>query len=217
MAPKPAKEAAKKKAAKQKKILIVLGLVLVGALVFAVTTLSHLRSAPVSVTPVSATTPDGASTPTGTPIAAVIPGIAAPPAGSLRAFTAFGRKDPFNDDGPDLSSSEQSTPAKHPAPSPSRSKPKPPSGPLTSAVISINRIKLTIPLGAKFGHASDPSGASVFKLVKVSAKTAVVAVLGASQRFTLHVRQPLTLVRTGAWKFTLILEPVGTKAPKAGT
>ena len=104
MARKAAKEAAKKKAAKQKKMLIVLGVLLVVALVFAVSTLSKLGKHPAAASP-GTTTPG--SLPTETPVN-VLPGIAPPPTGSLRAFTAFGRKDPFDNGGP--SQNTQATP-----------------------------------------------------------------------------------------------------------
>lgn len=197
MAPKAAKQAAKKKAAKQKKVLIVLVLVLVVVLVLAFTTLLPSNSpAPVSAVPAASTTPAGS---TAAPAPAASPGISPAPVGSLRAFSTLGRKDPFNDNGPHLSSAPPSTV-------------KLSSGRLNHAVISINGKKFSVSLGAKFGHATAGTGAPLFRLAKVSETTAVVTVIGTKQNFTLHVRQPLTLAQKGAWKETLILEPVGTSA-----
>ena len=205
-----AQQAAQKKAKKQKKLLVVLGLGLVVALVFAATTLMHLGSKPVAATPPAATAPDG-STPAPNDIAVVIPGIAAAPAGPLHAFTAFGRKDPFNDGGP----SGVATPtdsSKNPSGKGdgSGSTPKPP---LTGAVISINGHKLALSLHAEFGHAPALSGVWLFRLVKVTPTTALIAVVGTHQQFTLHRRTPLTLQQNGGWRYTLILEPVGFGVP----
>jgi hypothetical protein len=100
MAPKAAQKAAMKKAAKQRKILALLALPLLGAFVFAYMTLTGNKSAPaVSATPAAATTPGG-EIPTGAPAVAVTPGIVLAPVGSLHSFAALGRKDPFHDGGP---------------------------------------------------------------------------------------------------------------------
>ena len=222
-----AQKAAKQKAAKQKKVLIVLGVLLLGSLGYAVMTLSHL-STPVSAaaSPTATPAPDGSTpTPTKTEVAAVVtPGIAAPPAGSLRAFTAFGRKDPFDDNGPNLSggsststssssasTSKKSTIADQTGGA-SASKPKQPSGRPTSAVFSINGKRTVLKIGAKFGHPSASSDAALFKLVALSArtKTAVIVVIGTQQQYTLNIREPLTLAQTGGGKYTLILESVGS-------
>ena len=205
-----AQQAAQKKAKKQKKLLVVLGLGLVVALVFAATTLMHLGSKPVSATPPAATAPDG-STPAPNDIAVVIPGIAAAPAGPLHAFTAFGRKDPFNDGGPSaLSTPTDSSKSPSGKGDGSGSTPKPP---LTGAVISINGNKLALSLHAEFGHAPALSGVWLFRLVKVTQRTALIAVVGTHQQFTLHRRTPLTLQQNGGWRYTLILEPVGFGVP----
>ena len=220
MARKTAREdAAKKKAKKQKKLLVVLGLLLVGAGFFAFTTLSSLGKKPVSATPDPATTPAG-SISTGEPVSAVIAGIAAPPPGSLRAFTAFGRRDPFTS-GPSLVSESSTTNADGSGKGSiadqkgngNGSGSNQPSGPLTGAVISLNGNKLALAVGSKFGHAPGLSGVPLFRLVHVTAKTALIAVVGTHQHFLLHVRYPLTLQQNGGWTYTLILEPLGTAAP----
>ena len=213
MAKNAAKKAAQQKAKKQKKVLIGLGLVLAATLVYAVMTLSHLGGSPQSAgTPAAtATTPDGTA-PTGSPVSAVIPGVAAASADSLHSFTAFTRKDPFNDGG--------TSAAKAPPDSSNGGKPcgcgsgsKQPPVPLTGAVISLNGHKLALSLGAKFGHAPGLSGVWLFRLVKVTQHTALIAVVGTHQQFTLHVRSPLTLQQDGGWTYRLILEPPGSAAP----
>lgn len=121
-----ANDAAKKKAAKEKKMLIVLALVLVVALGYAYRTLTKLHSSPTSqpvtaTTPASTTassTPAAASSPSSTSpstssssSAAVGPGhlisAVAPPLdqGQLRTFTLFDSKDPFFAQGPGASGS----------------------------------------------------------------------------------------------------------------
>lgn len=224
MAPKAAHEAAKKKAKKQKKVLMVLAVPMLGAAVYAYTTLSSLgASSPpkVAAAPAAATTP-ATSIPTAAPAAAsaastVTPGIDLAAIGSLHSFNALGRKDPFHDGGP-----KPGTPS-GPKVGPSSSgkasgsgggsTPKPPSAPLTGGVISINGTKLALAVGADFGQAPGLSGVSLFRLIKVTPKTALIGVVGTRQRFTLHVLRPLTLQQTGGWSYTLILEPVGSAAP----
>src|SRR5579875_3358105 len=128
MATKTANDAAKKKAAKEKKILVFLIVFLVVALGYAYKTLTKLRSASPP-TPVAATTttsatgtstPAPASTPsstpsTGTGTPSTSSGTTAPSTGSdglvsaatpplgqgqLRTFTLFDSKDPFFANGP---------------------------------------------------------------------------------------------------------------------
>ncbi len=220
MAPKAAQKRAKKKAAKQKKILILLGALLLGAVIFAYMTLSKLNSPPsVSATPASATTP-ASSIPGGASAAAIAPGITVEPVASLTAFTALGRKDPFNDNGPNPNAAP-SAPSKGSGGSGSKATgggggggtPQQPSAPITGAVVSLNGTKLTLVLGTTFGHAPGLSGVSLFRLVSVSAKTAVIGVVGTPQHFTLQRRRPLTLEQAGGWTYTLILEPIGTGVP----
>jgi len=211
MARKAAKEAAKKKAAKQKKLLILLGVMLVGAMVFAFTTLSNLNKSPqASGSPAATTNPDG-SVPTGTNVAAIIPGISAPAVGSLHALTMFGRKDPFNDHGPS-GATASTAPSKNGNGNGSGTTKQPPV-PLTGAVISINGNKLSLALGAQFGRAPGLSGVWLFRLVKLTRTTALIAVVGTHQQFTLQARRPLTLQQNGGWNYTLILEPLGSAAP----
>ena len=221
---KAAHEAAQKKAAKQKKLLMILAIPMLAALVYAVMTLMNLGAkpaSPVSATPASASTPAGSIPTAGT---SVTPGVATEPVDPLRSFTLLGRRDPFHDHGPNPNA---------PAPSGNNnntggknknkngngggggggSAPKPPAQPLTGAVISLNGDKLVLAIGATFGHAPGLSGVSLFKLVKVYPKTAQINVVGTKQQFTLHVGKPLTLEQYGGWTYKLILEPLGSPAP----
>lgn len=216
MAPKAAKQAAQKKAKKQKKMLIVLGVLLVVALVFGVMTLSSLGKSPQAA---AGTTPNGSGANPNL-AAEVIPGITTPATTALGSFAAFGRKDPFNDGGPNqnagTSSKPKTTGSKSSKPSQGTgkgSKSSNPPVPLTGAVISINGTTLSLALGATFGHAPGLSGVALFRLMKLTQKTATVGVVGTQQQWTLHVRRPLTLEQNGGWRYTLILQPIGSAAP----
>lgn len=223
MAPKAAHEAAKKKAAKQKKLLMVLAVPMLAALVYSYTTLTSLGKKPqVSASQAADTTPASSIPTAGGTTTPVTPGVAAAPVGSLYSFTALGRKDPFNDQGPTLSASSSTSgkasstgsgKSKGKSSSGSSSKSTQPAAPLTGAVISINGTKLALALGAQFGHAPGLSGVSLFRLDKVTTKTALIGVVGTKQQFTLHARRPLTLAQAGGWTYTLILEPPGSPAP----
>lgn len=233
MAPKAAQEKAKKKAAKQKKILMVLALPMLGAGVYAYMTMSSLSAKPqqVTATPAAASTPAATSTPaaaapTGETLDAVItPGIAAVPISALRSFTALGRKDPFHDKGPKAGSETKPTDGSGSSDT-GKGKGKGkgdangggstvtlPPRTLTGAVISINGKKIALAVGTEFGHAPGLSGVPLFRLVKVTPKTALIGVVGTKQQFTLHVNKPLTLQQTGGWTYTLILQPIGSAAP----
>ncbi len=216
MAPKAAQERANKKAAKQKKLLILLALPMLGALVYAYTTMSSLGGKPqVAAPPTAATAPAGSTPTAGTPAAPVTPGIAAVQVTPLNSFTTLGVKDPFHDHGPNPGATPKpkSTSGKTKGKSSSGSTSKQPSAPLTGAVISINGKKLALALGAEFGQAPGLSGVSLFRLVKVTPKTALIGVVGTQQQFTLHVKKPLKLEQQGGWSYTLILEPLGSAAP----
>lgn len=218
---KAAHERAQKKAAKQKKILIVLVVALLVALVVGFMTLSGGSKSPqpVSATPASSSTPAGSVPAAGaTPsdlVAAVTPGISAVPVDSFRSFALLGQKNPFHDHGPNANAAAGSGKAKNAKPKKQGggSKSKGSTAPLTGAVISLNGEKLALALGAKFGSAPGLRGVPLFKLVHVTAKSALVDVVGTKQQFTLHVKQPLTLQQYGGWTYTLILEPLGSAAP----
>ena len=222
---KAAHEAAKKKAAKQKKVLMILALPMAGALFFAVTTFMNMgkHSSDVAATPAAATTPTGSIPTAGTQTdsaAFITPGVAAVPVSAFRSFAVLGRKNPFHDHGPNLNAASDSTgkatnakDTKNGNGGGGSGSTKGPSVPLTGAVISLNGDKLALAIGEKFGQAPGLSGVPLFKLIKVTPKTALIDVVGTKQQFTLHVKQPLTLEQYGGWTYTLILEPLGSAAP----
>lgn len=229
MAAKAAQKAAEKKAAKQKKILMVLAIPAAFALYYAYSTFSSMGSqpaaAPVTVTPVGQTTPTS-GIPTATPQATVTPGIAAPKPEFISSFVALGRKDPFNDHGPKTNPSAGKGSGSSSSGGSSKSggkskntdggggsKTKQPPPVLTGAVISLNGTKLSLAIGNEFGHAPGLSGVSLFRLISVTPRSAVVGVVGTKQQFTLHVLSPLVLEQNGGWRYTLILEPLGSAAP----
>ena len=126
MARKSVADQAKAKAAKQKKMVIVLGVVLAGALAYAVHTMLSLNSSGGSkpeAAPAVTTTPTSTPAPTSTPVApvstpsVVTPGVTPTASGSisqqlvsavqapanvgqLQSFSLFESKDPFNAGGP---------------------------------------------------------------------------------------------------------------------
>jgi hypothetical protein len=225
MAAKSAHEAAKAKAAKEKKILIALVVPLAIALFFAYHTVTklHQSTAPTAVapaaTPAKATT--ASATPattvaTGTPISATLPSAPVPPpdAGKLSRLSLFSSKDPFFDSGPHVaSSSDQSQQQSKQA----KQKAVPPA----AAVIGVNGRLSDVSVGQVFPATKDPATNGIFRLVALTAKTAKVAVVGGSyttgaHALTLSVDSVVTLVNTADGKrYTLVLYPQGTPAPGA--
>jgi hypothetical protein len=231
MAPKSAHEAAKAKAAKEKKILIVLAVPLAIALFFAYHTVTKLNhsSAPEAVAP--AATPTSAAsasstTPTatvsnGTPVSATLPTAPAPPpdAGKLSRMTLLSTKDPFFDAGPKVTASGGSggqTQTQNQS-----TQPKQKAVPPADAVISVNGRIALVSVGQAFPVTKNPATNGVFRLVGLTAKTAKVAVVGGSYTtgahvLTLTVNSVVTLLNTADGKrYTLVLYPVGTPAPGA--
>ena len=258
MARKNNADTAKDKAARQKKIVIILAVVLVLAMVFAFHTMSSLGGAPAASKPQAvtgapiqtATSPASTVTPVapslaGTPtvttpaatdtsttpaagadssqlIAVVIP--TADP-GQLDSFSQFESKDPFAAAG-SATTSGGSSGTKGSAGSGKTPSvpPTPPSPPPTSAVISVNGSSETVQSGSDFPLANPVSTTNgLFQLVKLTAKTAIITVVGGSyasgsQTLTLSVNKPVTLVNTAdGTRYTLILYPQGTTAPISST
>ncbi|MGH3008494.1 MAG: hypothetical protein ACRDLM_03690 [Gaiellaceae bacterium] len=232
MAAKSAHEAAKAKAAKEKKILIVLAVPLAIALFFAYHTVTklHKSSAPEVVapaaTPGTATTASSSTTPattvaTGTPVSATLPTAPAPPpdAGKLSRLTLLSSKDPFFDQGPHVtaaggSSTKQTNQSTQP-------KQKTASVPPASAVIAVNGRLSLVAVGEVFPLTKDSATNGIFRLVGLTAKSAKVAVVGGSyttgaRALTLTVNSVVTLLNTADGKrYTLILYPPGTPTPGA--
>jgi hypothetical protein len=245
VAKKQVADAAKAKQAKQKKIVILLAVVLVLAIAYAANTLMGMQggggakplAAPVgqtATTPAAAPTSTATAAPTlaGTSPTVVVAktdssslvAVVTPPAdpGQLESFSRFSSKDPFASAGPSTSSTSGSTttttttPA--PTPTPSPTPPAPPSPPPTNVVISINGTEESVTPGSDF-----PAANPIFQLVSLSAKSAKVSIAGGSYAngqptVTLSVNTPLTLMNTAdGTRYTLLLLPQGTAAPAAAS
>lgn len=225
MAAKSAHEAAKAKAAKEKKILIALVLPLLVALFFAYHTVSklHQSAAPEVVAPAAnADTGATASSPpstspaaTGTPVSETLPTAPTPPpdAGKLTRMTLLAAKDPFFDAGPKVAAAagQQQKQAKQ-----AKQKAVPPA----AAVIGVNGRLSVVSVGQAFPATKDAATNGVFRLIGLTAKSAKVAVVGGSyttgHALTLTVNSVVTLVNTADGKrYTLVLYPQGTPAPGA--
>ena len=219
MAPKSAHEAAKKKAGKQKKILIALCVPMLGALFFAYQTLTKLHASETPQVVAPAATPAGVSppgtgttlaAPAGAPISATAPVIQTTDAGKLDNMSLFAPKDPFFDAGPHAVAASGSTEDKA-KPKPTKFVVKP-----TSAVISVNGKIYGVAVGGAFPVSKDPALNGVFRLVALTATTAIFAVVGGSysdgsQRLTLTINRAITLVNTANGRtYTLVLYPPGT-------
>ncbi len=234
MAAKQAHDAARAKAAKEKKVLLALAPLLAIAVFFAYHTLSKLHSpagptatpvaATTSASPVSAaTTTPATSTPpaTGTPVAAP---VATPTDGTLTRFTLFSAKDPFHDHGPHTATSgsgspSSSAPAKKSKPSKQakqkKSKParKTPPPPPTSAVIEVNHklfdvaVGETIPLDAAFG--------AYLKLKALTRRTATLGLPGQKRPLRLTVGRSVKLTDQAGHTYVIVLFPQGTVLPGA--
>jgi hypothetical protein len=218
MAPKTAHEAAKKKAAKQKKILIVLCVPMLGALFFAYQTLNKLHSASAPQVVAPAATPAGTSAPgtgttpaapTGTPISATTPIPATSDVGKLGNMSMLASKDPFFDAGPHDVKATAPTQDKTKKPVKIEIKP-------SSAVISVNGKVYGVAVRAVFPTSKDPALNGVFRLVGLTATRATISVVGGSysdgsQKLTLTLNRAVTLVNTANGRtYTLVLYPPGT-------
>jgi hypothetical protein len=243
MATKTAHDAAKKKAAKERKLLIVLALLLVLALGYAYKTLTKLHSSgstPVAVS-AGATVPSSTvaaptasapssssgasdlgagsgSTASGDLVSAVKPTL---DQGQLESFTLLPAKNPFASDGPS-SSSSTSTSSSTSKQKASGGGSKTPPAKYTSAVISVNGVESLVTLDGVFPQSSDASVNGIFKLVSLTKSTAKVGIVGGSYAsgsatLTLHVGKAVTLANTADGKrYTLELYPQGTTPPPSG-
>jgi hypothetical protein len=206
----------KAKAKRQKIVLAVLGVVLIGVLAWQVpgviklmnkkpaptaTTPPPAVAAPAAGTPVAATGTAGAAVPAGTLIDSDPTAQAA--GGQLVSFDRFSSKDPFRQQ----LGQEAGTPAapakdvKPPAPSggtkqPPAPPPPPPAGDPTAARISVNGVAEKVSVGGTF-----PSEDPVFVLVSLTKATAKVGISGGSldtgsATVTLKKGKKLTLQNT---------------------
>lgn len=234
---------------KQKRVAGVLGAVLVLVLVYEVPhtmKLMHAKAkapvvntsaaAPAAVNPTaSASSSSSASsaalppavTPTAAPSQSLVTAVqVTPDAGQLTEFERFATKDPFVQSVQKLSGATTagtpSTAKKKTTPSGSGKPQTPPAPPPTSAVISINGELLMVGVGNDFptaGTVFSQTGASLFHLDSVTAKSAKISIAGGSYAdgapsITLHVGEPVTLQNTAdGSRYTLVLEPQGTQVP----
>jgi hypothetical protein len=241
VARKSPNDTAKEKAAKQKKMVIILGVVLAGAVAFAAHTMMGMSgspsSAPQAATTTAASTPAPAPTGTAlpaapslgsiaptatTPTASTSPLVSAVQApvdtGQLQSFSLFESKDPFHTSGPGAggASSSPSSPSGGTSSgggSAPKIPPAPPAPPPTSAVISVNGTSESVLSGSNF-----PAASPVFQLLSLTATTAKISVVGGSYAsgagaLTLKVNKPVTLVNTAdGTRYTILLMPQGTQA-----
>jgi hypothetical protein len=224
--PKNAMDRAKAKQAKQKRLAIILGGVLLLVLVYEVphtmklmkhsanpVAVSSPGAAP-AVTPTQTTTIPGgppsqsaaqqSSAPESTIVASV---QATPDPGQLSEFTRFASKDPFNASVQPRSGTASpgtggSTPSGS-SPGPGSTPKTPPAPAPTTAVISLNGELMPVSVGTAFpvsGPTFDRVG-SLFQLVSLTAKSARVSIVGGSYAdgsasLTLEVGTPVTLQNT---------------------
>jgi hypothetical protein len=235
---------AQAKAAKQKKLAIVLSGVLALVLVYEVpNTLKVMNAKPKApIVNTSAAAPP-VETPTG-PVPAASPSSTpstpppvetpsaptqslvssiqvSPDPGQLTQFTLFASKDPFTDSVEKTTTTPAAT-AKKPAAKPKTPPPPPP----TSAVIAVNGELMSVTVGGQFptaGTVFDEVGSPLFLLDSLTQKTAKVSIAGGSYAdgaptLTLDVGKPVTLQNTAdGTRYTLLLEPQGTAVPAQST
>jgi hypothetical protein len=246
VARKSPNDTAKEKAAKQKKTVIVLGVVLAGAVAFAAHTMMGMSGSPSSAPQASTTTaastsapaaPAGTALPAAPSLGSIAPTATTPSAstsplvsavqapvdtGQLQSFSLFESKDPFHTSGPGAggASSSPSSPSGGTSSgggSAPKIPPAPPAPPPTSAVISVNGTSESVLSGSNF-----PAASPVFQLLSLTATTAKISVVGGSYAsgagtLTLKVNKPVTLVNTAdGTRYTILLMPQGTQASASG-
>lgn len=228
MAPKHAHEAARAKAAREKKVLLALSPLLFVALFFAYHTVTKLHGSQAPTAQPAATTP-ATTVSTGTPVSATTPAtatpLATPPAtsGKLDRLPNFAPKDPFHDQGPRGTTAAGSTSNTSNGSTKQQKTKKAPAAPPTTAVIAVNGRLVSVAVGTIFPVTKNPATNGIFKLVGLTAKAAKVAVVGGSyasgaHALTLTVNSVVKLVNTADGKqYTLILYPQGTLVPGAQT
>lgn len=210
MARKSVADQQKAKAEKQKKMVIVLGVVLAGALAYAVHTMMSLNksggskpeAAPAVATTTPSSTPAPASTPlpaaptpsgvtpTGTPTPTasgsisqqLVSSVQAPAnVGQLQSFSLFESKDPFHAGGP--SSSTSSTPGGSGKGSKGSGSPsKPPKAPPAPPTPPPTSAVISVNGSSEtvMTGANFPAATPMFQLVSLTDTTAKVAVAGGS-------------------------------------
>ena len=236
-------DAAKAKQKKQKILVAVLGVVLLGLGAYEVPkVMKQLNAKPPVSTAATSTTPSPSGTPSlaaptlsgsEQPSAAtsgaggsLASGDVPPPAqeGQLASFSRFASKDPFaqqlsNDSTGGGSSSGSSSGGGTSPSSPSSGGLQTP-GP-GSAVLSVNGTLMSVSVGTDFPQptTSDPSAQPLFHLISLTAHTARISIVGGSYSngagaVTLTENRPLTLMNTAdGTRYKLVLKPQGTPVP----
>jgi hypothetical protein len=210
VARKSTNDAAKEKAAKQKKTVIVLGVVLAGAVAFAAHTMMGMSggspaSAPQAADPNATTTataaptaPTGSALPAAPSLGSIAPATTTPAAsssplvsavqapagtGQLQSFSLFESKDPFHTSGPGAggASSSPSSPAGGTS-SGGGSAPKiPPAPPAPPAPAPTSAvISVNGSSESVVSGSNFPAASAVFQLLSLTATTAKISVVGGS-------------------------------------
>ena len=218
---------AKAKAKRQKIIAGVLGLVLLGAMAWAVpSVLSSMNKKPPTSSAVAppppATVPPAGAPPTGTPVSTTVPAggtladsdpSAQAGTGQLLSFDRFQSKDPFAQQA--TTPAKPAGPAKPAAPAKPATPPPPPPPPAvaanpSTAKISVNGAAEEVAVGSAF-----PSDDPVFRLVSLTSSSAKVSIAGGSlssgaPTVTLTKGKKVTLMNTAdGTRYDLVLVSIG--------
>jgi hypothetical protein len=233
----------KEKQRRQKILLAVLGVLLIGLLAFQVPrvmarmhskpppSVNHHRldatAAPPAGTPtLAAPTLQGSATMTGsTGSGSLASGTVPLQEGQLASFSRFASKDPFAQQLSDAPAKPSSAAPKASSSSPTgtgASGKRPGPG---SAVISVNGTLYDVTVGTDFPQASaaNPDAVPLFHLVALTAHSAKISIAGGSYSngaatVTLTENKPLTLMNTAdGTRYKLILKPQGTSVPSTAS
>ncbi len=238
MAAKAVHEAARAKAKKQKKLLLVLCVPLLVAVFYTYHTVSKLHQSSSATPPAATTTSTSTTSASAAPAATPPP---APPAGNVTSFALLPSRDPFAG-GAQSSTATPVAPVtppplvQKPQPQPQQTQPKPKtqpkqtqptptqptqteptklSPPATRAVIVLDRTLLRIHLHKGFGYALGDAGQPFFWVLSLTRKTAKILVAGRARALTLKVDAPKTVSDLQGRLHTLMLLPHGTPLPAA--
>jgi hypothetical protein len=207
VARKSPNDTAKEKAAKQKKTVIVLGVVLAGAVAFAAHTMMGMSGSPSSAPQASTTTaavstpapaaPTGTALPAAPSLGSIAPTATTPSAstsplvsavqapagtGQLQSFSLFESKDPFHTKGPGAGGASSSPSSSSPSGGTSSgggSAPKiPPAPPAPPPTSAVISVNGTSE--SVLSGSNFPAASPVFQLLSLTATTAKISVVGGS-------------------------------------
>lgn len=247
MAAKAAHKSAQDKAAKQKKLLIVLTLPLLLAVYYAYHTVTKSTASP-STKPPAAAAPAAASSSTAAAApATATPSLAPTPppdTGKLTSLALLPRRDPFGgglqpsaiSSATSAGTSSAQTPqptTSQPKTSPKKAQSKTPqpttphfrkrrlkktSPPPKTAIVVLDRTLLRVHLHKGFGKAAGVTDQQqLFWVVSLTHKTVRIIIVGQYQAHTLKVDKPLNLTDLQGTPHTLMLLPQGTPLPALAT